>query len=116
MSIIASLRVKEEENRQDTLKFIMYICKSLLTVLILGILWLIDSSSVSLMFHTIKDFLPIALEETFGTCFINLFVISIMYGLTGIFAKFIISILILAFLLLLFLILIIVVIYAKITE
>lgn len=66
--------------------------------------------------YAIKDFLPIALEETFGTCFINLFVISIMYGLTGIFIKFILSILILAFLLLLLLILIIVVIYAKITE
>lgn len=39
MSVIASLRVREEEeNRSETLKFIVFVCKSLLTILALGIL------------------------------------------------------------------------------
>lgn len=108
--------ILDDEDEKNALKFIWFICKFLLTILVLGILWLIDSNSLYHVFYAIRDFLPVTLKETFGTCFINLFVISIMYGLTRIFVEFMISTLIWGLLLLLLLILFIVVIYAKITN
>ena len=116
MSIIASLRVREEKNRSETLKFIGYICKFLFTVSILGLLWIIDSNSVYNMFYSIKDFIPLTLVETLGTWFINLFVISIMYGLTRIFVEFTLNALLWIFLIILLFIGAILVIYSKMTE
>lgn len=116
MSVIASLRVREEKNRQDTLKFIGYICKSLISILILGLLWIVDSNSVYSMFYSIKDFIPLTLVETFGIWFINLFVISIMYGLTRIFVEFVINILLLIFLSIILFVLFLLVIYSKLTN
>lgn len=116
MSVIASLRVKEEKNRSETLKFIGYICKFLFTILILGLLWIIDSNSVYSMFYSIKDFIPLTLVETFGTWFINLFVISIMYGLTRIFVEFTLNALLWTFLIILLFIWAILVIYSKISN
>ena len=116
MSVIASLRVREEKNRSETLKFIGYICKFLFTILILGLLWIIDSNSVYNMFYSIRNFIPLTLVETLGTWFINLFVISIMYGLTRIFVEFTLNILLWTFLIILLFIGAILVIYSKITE
>ena len=115
MSVIASLRVRED-NRQNTLKFIGYICKSLISVLILGLLWIVDSNSVCSMFYSIKDFIPLTLVETLGTWFINLFVISIMYGLTRIFVEFTINVLLWTFLIVILFILFILAIYSKISN
>lgn len=115
MSVIASLRLREE-NRQNTLKFIGYICKSFISVLILGLLWIVDSNSVYSMFYSIKDFIPLTLVETLGTWFINLFVISIMYGLTRIFVEFTINVLLWTFLIVILFILCILAIYSKISN
>ena len=116
MGIIASLRVREEKNRSETLKFIGYICKFLFTISILGLLWIIDSNSVYSMFYSIRDFIPLTLVETLGTWFINLFVISIMYGLTRIFVEFTINVLLWAFLIVILFILFILAIYSKISN
>lgn len=115
MSVIASLRVREE-NRQNTLKFIGYICKFLISVSILGLLWIIDSNSMYSMFYSIKDFIPLTLVETLGIWFINLFVISIMYGLTRIFVEFTLNALLWIFLIVILFILFILAIYSKIPN